>query len=67
MRLEVLKFTDKSAELSGRLVAELERKGLVVDFRDVMIAGVVLENNAILYTGNVKHFRIEGVKLYEEE
>ncbi|AEA47706.1 type II toxin-antitoxin system VapC family toxin [Archaeoglobus veneficus] len=66
-RLEVLKFTDKSAELSGKIIAELERKGQVVDFRDVIIAGIVLENDTILYTRNVKHFeRVKGVRLYKE-
>ena len=67
-RLGVLKFTDKSAEISGRIVAELEKKGQLVDFRDAMIAGIVIENDAMLYTRNVKHFeRVERIKLYEEE
>lgn len=66
-RLELLKFTDKSAEISGRIIAELEKKGRLVDFRDAMIAGIVLENDAMLYTRNVKHFeRIEGMRLYKE-
>lgn len=65
-RLELLKFTDKSAEISGRIIAELERKGQSVEFRDVMIASMVMDNGVMLWTENVKHFRkIEGVRLYE--
>ncbi|WP_456473820.1 type II toxin-antitoxin system VapC family toxin [Candidatus Pyrohabitans sp.] len=65
-RLEPLKFTDESAEFSGRIIAELEKEGRLVDFRDAMIAGIVLENNALLYTRNLRHFRrIRGIRLYE--
>ena len=38
-----------------------------MDFRDAMIAGIVIENDAMLYTRNVKHFdRIEGMRLYKD-
>nr|MDO8077744.1 type II toxin-antitoxin system VapC family toxin [Candidatus Freyarchaeota archaeon] len=66
-RLEALRFTDESAKLSGGILVELERRGQSVDFRDVMVAGIVLENDVMLYTGNVKHFeRIKGIKLYRD-
>ncbi len=65
-RVEVFNLTSKSAEISGKILAELERKGEVIDFRDVMIAGIVIENGALLYTRNLKHFRrIKDVKLYK--
>jgi tRNA(fMet)-specific endonuclease VapC len=65
-RLEVLKFTHKSAEISGKILAELEKNGKAVDFRDVMIASIVIENNVTLYTKNLKHFkRIKGIRLYK--
>ncbi len=64
-RVEVLNLTEKSAEISGKILAELEKRGEAIDFRDVMIAGIVIENNITLYTRNVKHFkRIEGINLY---
>jgi len=64
-RVEVLNLTEKSAEISGKILAELEKRGEAIDFRDVMIAGIVIENNMTLYTRNVKHFeRIEGINLY---
>ena len=64
-RLKLLIFTDKSAELSGRIMSELEKEGQTVGFRDAMIAGMVLENTVLFYTRNVKHFkRIKEIRLY---
>jgi len=46
-------------------LAELEKRGEAIDFRDVMIARIVIKNNLTLYTRNVKNFkRIEGINLY---
>ncbi|RLG55606.1 MAG: PIN domain nuclease [Candidatus Hydrothermarchaeota archaeon] len=65
-RLEVLKFTSTSAKISGEILSKLEKKGEAIDFRDVMIASIGIENDVALYTRNVKHFeRVEGLKLYE--
>jgi len=65
-RLEVLRFTERSAEISGRIIAELEREGRPLDFRDAMIAGIVLENQVTLFTRNLRHFkRISGIKLHK--
>ena len=65
-RLKLLVFADKSAELSGRVMAELEKEGQTIGFRDAMIAGMVLENTVLFYTRNVKHFkRIKEMRLYE--
>lgn len=65
-RLEVSTITEKSAKISGRIIAELESDGEVIDFRDALIAAVVIENNAILFTRNVRHFRrVKGLKLFD--
>jgi len=65
-RLEPLKFTSNSAKISGKIIADLERKGEPIDFRDAMIAGIALENEALIYTRNMRHFkRVEELKLYE--
>ncbi len=62
----MLKFTSTSAKISGEILSKLEKKGEAIDFRDVMIASIVIENDVALYTRNVKHFeRVEGLKLYE--
>ena len=49
-RLEVLKFTSTSAKISGEILSKLEKKGEAIDFRDVMIASIVIENDVALYT-----------------
>ncbi|AIY89244.1 type II toxin-antitoxin system VapC family toxin [Geoglobus acetivorans] len=67
-RLEILKLTERSAKISGRILAELESDGRAIDFRDILIAGIVIENEAALFTGNKKHFqRVKGLKLFEIE
>ena len=67
-RVRLLEFTEVSAELSGQINAQLEKHGTLVGFRDTMIAGIVLENDSLLYTRNLKHFKeIKKVKLYNPE
>lgn len=67
-RLEILKLTEQSAKISGKILAELESEGKVIDFRDVLIAGIVMENDVTLFTRNKKHFqRVKGLKLFENE
>ncbi len=64
--IEIYKLTEKSAKLSGKIVAELKSEGNAIDFRDALIAGIVVENDAILFTRNVRHFqRVQGLKLFE--
>lgn len=65
-RFKALKFTIKSSNIAGKILAELEKKGETINFRDVMVAGIILENNVILYTRNTAHFkRIIGLNLYQ--
>ncbi len=52
--------SQKAADLSADLVA----KGKSVDYRDVMIAAIAIENQLTLVTRNVSHFsRIKGLKM----
>ncbi len=65
-RLEILKLTEQSAKISGKMLAELESDGRAIDFRDILIAGIVMENDVTLFTGNKRHFqRVKGLKLFE--
>jgi predicted nucleic acid-binding protein len=65
-RLEILKLTERSAKISGKILAELESEGKVIDFRDILIAGIAMENDVTLFTRNKKHFqRVKGLKLFE--
>ncbi|HZY93719.1 MAG TPA: type II toxin-antitoxin system VapC family toxin [Candidatus Bathyarchaeia archaeon] len=65
-RLILLPFNVKSAETAGGMFATLERKGSMLDSRDVMIAGVALENQLSLVTRNRKDYgRIPGITIEE--
>ena len=65
-RIEVLSLTEKAAEQAGKVAAELERKGMSIDFRDALIAGIAMASNTALYITNVDRFRkIEGIRLLE--
>jgi tRNA(fMet)-specific endonuclease VapC len=63
-RLDVLPLTLKASELAGELMATLAQKGEIIEYRDAMIAGIVLESGMTLVTRNKKHFaRIPGIRL----
>lgn len=48
----------------GEIRWELERQGLRIGDMDIFIAATAFEEDAILVTGNVKHFeRIPGLKI----
>lgn len=51
-------------EEAGKISAKLEKKGMMVEFKDVLIGVSAKMNNYSLKTSNLKHFqRIEGLKL----
>jgi tRNA(fMet)-specific endonuclease VapC len=65
-RLELLPLTIRSAEKSGLLFGALELKGLPIEFRDSMIAGIALEHGLALVTRNKRDYsRIPGLTLEE--
>jgi predicted nucleic acid-binding protein len=55
-KLEILPLDNFSAKKAGEIFADLAIKGQVMDFRDAMIAGIVIENNLTLITRNIAHF-----------
>ncbi len=54
---EILTLNLKSAELTGRIYADLERTGQPIGRADPMIAAIALENNLVLVTGNMRHYQ----------
>ncbi len=59
---EVLAFTTATADLAGRIDADLLRSGLPIGRADPMIAATALEHDLVLVTGNTKHFeRIQSL------
>ena len=65
-RITILNLTLLSVKKAGEILAQLEREGEKVDFRDILIGTIALLHNCILKTNNTKHFsKIEGLKLVQ--
>jgi predicted nucleic acid-binding protein len=62
--LEYLEITWRMAREAGRLKYREARKGRTISLADAMIAAVALDKGITLITDNVKHYRIQGLKLY---
>lgn len=62
--LVLLHFSDHAAEHAGKTVANLRKKGKMLDFRDAMIGSIASTEGFSLKTKNKKHFQfIEGLLL----
>jgi len=62
-RLAVISLDASSAEYAGELLSHLSAKGEPIDFRDALIAGVVLDKDLTLLTHDQSHFeRIKALK-----
>jgi len=55
-RLELLVLDAPSAELAGRIYADLERTGQPIGRADPMVAAIALQHNLTLVTGNTAHY-----------
>ena len=59
-------MTEVASKLAGEILADLERKGGIIEFRDAFIASIALTHNTTLFTRNISHFeRIKTIKLYK--
>jgi len=64
--INTIEFNKKDAELSAKLENDLEKKGKTIPRIDAMIAAIVLNRNAKIYTYNKKHFQnIKQIKLFD--
>ncbi len=60
----VLPLSEKSVKISAELYSTLRISGNAIDDIDLLIAGVVIENEMTLVTNNENHFwRIPGLKI----
>ncbi len=65
----LIPISKTSAQISGKIYAELRQQGVTIGTSDLLIAGIALENNLTLVTNNEKHYshikdlRIENWKL----
>lgn len=55
--VELLTFDVNSAELAGRIYADLEGTGQTIGRADAMIAAIALHHDLTLVTGNLSHYR----------
>ncbi len=55
--IELLTLDRHSAELAGRIYADLERTGQPIGRADPMIAAIALQNRLTLVTGNLAHYQ----------
>ena len=57
-------FDEFATNIYGEIRADLEKKGNIIGPNDLIIASIVLANNGILITHNVKEFsRIKNLKI----
>jgi predicted nucleic acid-binding protein len=67
LQLPVLNFTKSDAMLSAKIEYETEKDGSVIRRTDAMIAAISINNNACLYTLDLKHFKpleSQGLELF---
>ena len=63
-RFKVIEFDIISAKEAGKIRAELEKQGQVIDMRDIFIGSIAINENIPIKTNNIKHFsRIQGLKI----
>jgi tRNA(fMet)-specific endonuclease VapC len=55
-QVEILSLDTQSAELAGRIFADLERTGQPIGRADPMVAAVALQHGLTLVTGNTTHY-----------
>ncbi len=67
LQLPVLNYTKKDAKLAAEIELEMEKTGRTIRRTDAMIAAITINNDASLYTLDLKHFKpLEalGLKLF---
>lgn len=63
-KIKTLHTTSGVSSIYGKIKAELEAKGQMLDDADILIASIALANNATLVTNNSGHFkRIRDLKI----
>jgi tRNA(fMet)-specific endonuclease VapC len=54
--VDVLDLNDEAAQLAGKIMADLEFRGIALDPRDVLIGSISSKNGCSVVTLNSKHF-----------
>lgn len=62
--IDIICFDTKSSKTLGKIYNELKKEGKLIDMMDMIISSVVIANNEILVTRNIKHFsKIRNLKI----
>ena len=62
--LDIINFGHKSADICGKIYADLSKKGKVIGLPDMQIAATAMARDYVLVTNNMKEFeRISDLKL----
>lgn len=65
LNLRIVGFDSSTSKIFAKIKVDLEKSGQRLEDFDLMIAAIAIQNNMILVTNNLKHFkRIEGLKLW---
>ena len=57
-------FDNYASRIAANISSDLKKKGETLDFQDIVIAAIAINNNEVLITRNIKHFsRIKGLKI----
>jgi predicted nucleic acid-binding protein len=63
-KFELIHFNLKNSLEFARISAELEMNGNIIGDMDILIASIVIGNDDVLYTRNIKHFnKISSLKI----
>ena len=68
LQLSVLSYSKNDAMLSSKLELEAEHAGKPIGRTDTMVATIAINNNAILYTFDLKRFetlKSQGLQLFK--
>lgn len=62
--VNVILFDSAAAKIAGKIEADLERRGTLIDIQDVQIAAIAIQHNMRIITRNVSHFsKIKGLQI----
>lgn len=60
----ILEASYEAARLGGEIYAALKKQGKLINDADILIASIVMANNAVLITNNEEYFsRVKGLKI----
>jgi len=63
--LKVYDLTREIADLAGKHIRELRKKGITLNFIDALVASTCMVNNLTLVTYNINHYNLIDLKIFD--